>query len=81
MIWRAEDIEFGLLDDLTADVVVTVEIRTPAGLLLAMAEPEEAGRTLVLRRFHMQAAKGANAVGFGNLRVPGRRRHDKDGLR
>lgn len=43
MIWRSEDIEFHLLDDLTSDPVVTVEIVTPAGLFLAMAEPEEEG--------------------------------------
>lgn len=34
-----------------------------------MAEPEELGRTLVLRRFHMQAQAGANSLGPGNLRL------------
>jgi hypothetical protein len=68
MIFRPEDIEFHLLDDLTSGPVVTVEIVTPAGVLLAMAEPEEEGHALLLRRFHMHAAAGANAIGPGNLR-------------
>lgn len=69
MLWRSEDIEFHLLDDLTSDPVVTVEIGTPGGVLLAMAEPEQNGRTLVLHRFHLQATAGANSIGPSNLRL------------
>ena len=69
MTWEREEVEFRLLDDLTSDPIVTVEIVTPVGILLAMAEPREQGRTLVLGGFHMHATAGANSVGSGNLRL------------
>jgi hypothetical protein len=69
MNWRAEDIAFTLLDDLSADSVITVEIRTAAGLILIMAEPEDRGRTLILRRTHVQSEGGPNTIGVVNLRL------------
>jgi hypothetical protein len=69
MAWRTAEIGFRLFDDLTSESVVTVEIATPAGVLLAMAEPEERGKALILHGFHMQATRGANSVGPGNLRL------------
>jgi len=38
-MWRAEDISFDFVDDLTSDPVMTVLVSTPAGTLRFMAEP------------------------------------------
>ena len=68
MAWRADDIDFHLVADLTAKPLVTIEISTPDGSVVVMAEPEERGRTLILWRLHMEGAV-ANAFGPANLRV------------
>ena len=67
-MWRRNEIEFIILENLTEGPVLTVEIVTPAGSLYAMAEPIEQGRTLILKSFHIQAVSGARLFGPGNLR-------------
>jgi hypothetical protein len=81
-MWRAEDISFDFVDELTSDPVVTVLVSTPGGTLTFMAEPSTQGTTLVLRAVHAQDAH-PNAVGAANLRIVARalmERLDIDGL-
>lgn len=69
-MWRRADIRFVLIDDLSADPVVTAEIGTPAGMLLVMCEPRLEGRILVAERAHMHGVDlGANDLGPARLRV------------
>jgi hypothetical protein len=75
-------ISFEIIDDLTADPVVTVVVATPDGTLRFMAEPEMARSALILRGVHVQDA-WANALGAGNLKVLARtvmERMELDGL-
>ena len=67
-MWASDELSFELLDDMTADPVVTIIVGTPHGTLRFMAEPEIAGPTLILRGIHIQGAT-PNAVGAGNLKV------------
>jgi hypothetical protein len=69
MYWKVDELEVDLVADLTEHPVVTANIRTPSGLVSVMAEPEEKGRTLVLKRFDIHSASGRNSVGIGNLRT------------
>jgi hypothetical protein len=81
-VWDPADLSFEMVDDLTADPVVTIVVLTPDGRLSFMAEPEMTGSTLVLHRVHLQDA-WANAVGAGNLMRLARtvmERMDIDGL-
>ena len=68
MLWQPGDIAFTILDDATDDPIVTAVVETPAGQLLMMAECHVEGRTLRVRRLHVQG-EGANSVGAGNLRA------------
>jgi hypothetical protein len=47
--------------------VATLRISTPDGTLIMMGEPEQSGRTLTVRRFHIEGA-AANTLGVGKLR-------------
>ena len=67
-MWRTDEIKFIISEDLTKGPVLTVEIVTPAGVIYAMAEPVEQGRTLTLKGFHIQAVSDARLFGPGNLR-------------
>ena len=67
-MWDAADIGFDMVDDLSADPVVTVFVSTPVGTLKVMAEPEKRGRTLVLHGLHMQDLE-PNRIGAANLMV------------
>jgi hypothetical protein len=67
-MWDPAQIAFDLVEDMTADPVVTVNVSTPAGVLKVMAEPERVGRTLVLHGLHMQDLV-PNVVGAANLIV------------
>jgi hypothetical protein len=81
-MWRPADISFDMIDDLTADPVVTVVVTTPDGTLRVMAEPEMGAGVLILRRLHIQDGV-PNAIGAGNLLVLARtlmERMDFDGL-
>lgn len=42
--WNRSDIRFRLVDEDTSDPVVTIEVATPRGSFLIMAEPREDGR-------------------------------------
>ena len=53
MSWTADDLTFDLVAEMTEHPVVTAHIETPVGLMSVMAEPEERGRTLVLRGFNI----------------------------
>jgi hypothetical protein len=68
VMWEPAQITFDLVDDMTTDPVVTVTVRTPAGVLKLMAEPERVGRTLVLHGLHLQDLS-PNAIGAANLIV------------
>jgi hypothetical protein len=67
-MWDPTQITFDLVDDVTADPVMTVTVFTPAGALKFIAEPERVGRTLVLRGRHVQDL-APDAVGVANLMV------------
>lgn len=62
------DISLEMVDDMTDDPVVTLRISTPAGRLTFVAEPEERGRTLILKGTHVQDAR-PNTIGMANLMV------------
>jgi hypothetical protein len=63
--WQ-DGISFEIIDDLSEDAVVTIVVETPAGGIKILAEPAFHGRSLVLRRTHMQGP-GANGVGASRL--------------
>jgi len=68
-VWTSADIEIVLDDELTDGAIATVRILTPLGELLVMAEAEQNGRELVLRRLHIQAETlGPNDLGPARLR-------------
>ena len=68
MSWRIDDVSFDLVGDLTEGPVMTIRVSTPDGSLVMMAEPEENGRTLRLRRFNAEGM-AANALGPAKLRA------------
>jgi len=68
MSWQIDDVSFDLVGDLTEGPVMTIRVSTPDGSLVMMAEPEESGRTLTLRRFNAEGM-AANALGPANLRA------------
>jgi hypothetical protein len=55
-MWNRSDIAFTIVDDISDHPVLTVAVDTPDGRLWLMAEAEEVGRSLLLLRFHIQAA-------------------------
>jgi hypothetical protein len=67
-MWAIEDITFEMVNDLTDDPVVTLFVSTPAGGLAFTAEPILRGKTLILRRTHVQGSR-PGAVGGPNLAV------------
>jgi hypothetical protein len=67
-MWTSAQIAFDLVEELTADPVVTVNVATPAGVMKLMGELERIGRTLVLHGRHMQHP-APNVVGAANLIV------------
>jgi len=67
---------------MTDHPVVTVRVLTPVGPLRFMAEPVMQGRTMLLKRLHVQDPS-RNAVGMANLTLIARvvmERMDLDGL-
>jgi hypothetical protein len=69
-MWSASDVRFELIDDLSGDPVVTIEIATPQGTILIMGEPRISGRTMIAASVHMHGVDvGANAIGAAVLRV------------
>ena len=69
-IWRRQDIGFDLADDASDHPVGTIVINTPAGRLIAMAEPVLMDQALLLRGFHVHGdLTRANAIGPANLMV------------
>lgn len=68
MPWTPDRLSFEIIGEATDDPVVTVKITTPAGPVLVMAEAEERGRTLILRRLHVQGG-APNDIGPANIRV------------
>lgn len=69
-IWRKRDIRFDLADDASDHPVATVVVHTPAGRLIAMAEPVPLARTLMLVGFHVHGdSTAANSIGPANLIV------------
>jgi len=68
-VWTVADLEIAILDPLSAGSVLTVQISTPAGPLLVMAEVESYDRELVLAGLHIQAETlGPNSLGWARLR-------------
>jgi len=68
--WSQEDVAFDIVPEDTSDPVVTAKVRVPGGTLVFMGEPEEVGRTLVVRGMHVQSeGVGPNGVGIHNLRL------------
>lgn len=71
-MWGPGEIQFEFVPELTEGSVVTLEITTPAGRLLFMAEASQSenGKTLFLQRAHIQSDDvGPNNVGAGNMRA------------
>lgn len=66
--WLVEDLHFEIIDTLSDHPIVTIRIRTPAGVLMVMGEPVMRGRVLVMRRTHLHGTR-PNAVGVRNLRL------------
>jgi hypothetical protein len=66
-MWQPQDIDFDLVAQLSETPVATLRISTPDGNLVVMGELEQSGRTLVVRRFHLQGA-AANTLGVAKLR-------------
>jgi hypothetical protein len=67
-MWRRDQIDFRLREDLCAGSVVTLEVLTPAGIVAIMGEPEDVDRTLLVRGVHMHADR-AHQIGTANLGV------------
>jgi hypothetical protein len=68
-MWAPGDIQFEIVDEDTDHPIVTIEISTPVGLVLVMAEASMEGQTLWLRGVHAQSDAGPNALGIANLRL------------
>jgi hypothetical protein len=69
-MWAPGDIQFDDLDyDATDHPVVSIRMTTPVGVVELMAEVAEIGRSLQLRRVHVQSAVEANAIGLANWRL------------
>ena len=67
-MWRRDQIDFRLREDLCDGDIVTLEISTPAGIIVMMGEPEDAGTTLIVRGVHIHSDP-PHQVGTGNLGV------------
>jgi hypothetical protein len=67
-VWRRDQIDFQLREELCAGDIVTLEVLTPAGLVVMMGEPEDAGRLLVVRGVHIHS-EPLHQVGTANLGV------------
>jgi hypothetical protein len=67
-VWRRNQISFRLREELCAGDIVTLEAATPAGLVVMMGEPEDVGRTLVVRGVHIHS-EPLHQVGTANLGV------------
>ena len=55
--WRLDDLSFALEDEDSVGPVITVQIGTPVGRLLVMAEVEIVGRRCLLSGLHIQGAE------------------------
>lgn len=69
MMWTPDDITVEL-DNLGSEGdVITIIVATPDGPISIMADMAIEGRTLILRRAHIDSELGPNRVGIRNLRV------------
>lgn len=69
VMWAPTDVAFEIVAEDTDHPVATIEIATPAGLILLMAEVSDEGRTLRLMGAHVQSDIGPNEIGFQNLKL------------
>jgi len=67
-VWRRDQIDLRLREELCAGDIVTLEVLTPAGIIVMMGEPEDVGRMLVVRGVHMHS-EPLHEVGTANLGV------------
>jgi hypothetical protein len=68
-MWTIRDISIDFDPTQTDGQIVTAIIGTPVGRLVVMAEVEEVGRRLTLRRLHVHGADvRANDLGWAHLR-------------
>lgn len=63
-MWRRDQVGLQLREDLCAGDIVTLEVRTPAGIVLIMGEPEDVDRILVVRGVHVHS-EPLHQVGIG----------------
>jgi hypothetical protein len=69
-MWTHGEIRFDDFDyDATDHPVVTIRMSTPVGVVELVAEVAEDGRSLQLRRMHVQSAVAPNAIGLANWRL------------
>ena len=62
-MWSSADVRFVLVDDLSGELVATVQVNTPDGTLLVMGEPRIEGRTFVAAWVHMHGCRrGAERI-------------------
>jgi hypothetical protein len=68
-VWTAADISIELVDEMSAGIVTTVRIVTPAGDFFVIGNIESYGRELVIRNLHIQSGGlRANSLGWARLR-------------
>jgi hypothetical protein len=67
-VWRRDQVSFRLREELCAGDIVTLEVTTPAGILVMMGEPEDVGRTLIVRGVHVHS-EPLHKVGTANMGV------------
>ncbi len=65
-VWELSDIRVDLDPAQTEHPIITIEIETPAGLLLLMAAISRRSRSLTLSGLNMEGAV-ANTIGVANL--------------
>jgi hypothetical protein len=67
-VWQRDQVNFRLHEELCAGDIVTLEVLTPAGTVVMMEEPEDVGRTLIVRGVHIHS-EPLHQVGTANLGV------------
>ena len=61
-MWAIEDVDFTLVNDLSADPIATLEFRTPSGTVLVMGVPTRGRDILLVDDVHIQGLGiGANS--------------------
>jgi hypothetical protein len=70
VLWTFTDLTFlGFRPETTDGDIVTVRIGTPAGEVQIIGALDINGRTLIVRRTHIQSDAGPNGIGIANLRT------------